>query len=61
MKYKVTSGLKDQAYLPHFFRTERPRNKGGLGKMDIPLLSDLTKQMSKDYGILIEEAGISLR
>ena len=29
--------------------------------MEIPLVSDLTKQISKDYGILLEEAGISLR
>ena len=29
--------------------------------MEIPLVSDLTKQISKDYGILIDEAGISLR
>ena len=43
------------------YRTEKPRNKGGLGKMEIPLVSDLTKQISKDYGILIDEAGISLR
>ena len=29
--------------------------------MDIDLLSDLTKNISKDYGVLIEDAGISLR
>lgn len=32
-----------------------------LGKLNFPLASDLTKQTSKDYGILIEEAGIALR
>ena len=25
--------------------------------MDIPLLADVTKQISKDYGVLIEEGG----
>ena len=43
-----------------YCRTELPRNKGGLGKMKIPILSDLTKDISRDYGILLE-AGMSLR
>ena len=38
-----------------------PRKKGGLGKMNIPLLSDITKQISRDYGVLLEEQGVSLR
>lgn len=29
--------------------------------MDIPLLADLTKNVSKEYEVLIEEAGIALR
>ena len=29
--------------------------------MNIPILSDLTKQISRDYGVLLEDAGISLR
>lgn len=29
--------------------------------MKIPILSDLTKQVSRDYGVLLEDAGISLR
>lgn len=29
--------------------------------MEYPLLSDLTKQISSDYGVLLEEAGIALR
>uniref|UniRef100_A0A8C5LF84 Thioredoxin-dependent peroxide reductase, mitochondrial n=1 Tax=Jaculus jaculus TaxID=51337 RepID=A0A8C5LF84_JACJA len=34
---------------------------GGLGHMNITLLSDLTKQISRDYGVLLEGAGIALR
>ena len=44
-----------------FYRTNLERNKGGLGKMKIPILSDITKQISKDYGILLEDQGVSLR
>lgn len=49
------------SHFSHLAWTERPRNKGGIGKMSIPILSDLTKQISRDYGVLLEDAGISLR
>lgn len=29
--------------------------------MNIPLLADKTKSIAKDYGVLIEEAGVALR
>jgi len=34
---------------------------GGLGPVNVPLLSDKNHQISKDYGVLIEEEGIALR
>lgn len=34
---------------------------GDLGQLAFPLASDMTKQVSQDYGVLIEEAGIALR
>lgn len=34
---------------------------GDLGKLTFPLAADLTKSLSSDYGVLIEEAGIALR
>jgi peroxiredoxin (alkyl hydroperoxide reductase subunit C) len=36
-------------------------NDGGLGGLDYPLASDITKQTCRDYGVLIEEEGIALR
>jgi peroxiredoxin 2/4 len=41
--------------------TNASRRDGGLGKINIPLLSDKNHQLSKDYGVLIEEEGIALR
>ena len=38
-----------------------PRKEGGLGPVKIPLLSDLTHKMSKDYGVYLEDAGHTLR
>ncbi|CAI2379677.1 unnamed protein product [Moneuplotes crassus] len=37
-----------------------PKEEGGLGGLDIPLLSDLTKSISEDYGVLLP-GGIALR
>ncbi|KAF2704046.1 peroxiredoxin TSA1 [Pleomassaria siparia CBS 279.74] len=37
------------------------RKDGGLGKVNIPLLSDKNHSLSKDYGVLIEDEGIALR
>lgn len=34
---------------------------GGLGPVDVPLLSDKNHQISREYGVLIEEEGIALR
>ena len=40
---------------------EQPRNKGGIGGLNIPLVADLNKTMSRDYGVLLEGPGIALR
>ena len=45
----------------HLAWINTPRDKGGLGNVNIPLLSDITKQISRDYGVLLEDEGISLR
>ncbi|KAF2240400.1 thioredoxin-like protein [Trematosphaeria pertusa] len=41
--------------------TNANKKDGGLGKIHIPLLADKNHQVSKDYGVLIEEEGIALR
>lgn len=45
----------------HLAWTQMSRKKGGLGKMNFPIMSDLTKSISEDYGVLLKGAGISLR
>jgi alkyl hydroperoxide reductase subunit AhpC len=52
------------SHFSHLAWTQTPRNKGGLGDMQIPILSDLTKSIARDYGVLIEEgedAGVAFR
>jgi peroxiredoxin 2/4 len=38
-----------------------PKNDNGLGQLNHPLAADITKQVARDYGVLIEEEGIALR
>ncbi|WP_172198875.1 MULTISPECIES: peroxiredoxin [Saccharibacillus] len=38
-----------------------PTEIGGLGKINFPLASDITKKVASDYGVLIEEEGVALR
>uniref|UniRef100_A0A8V0XIF6 thioredoxin-dependent peroxiredoxin n=1 Tax=Gallus gallus TaxID=9031 RepID=A0A8V0XIF6_CHICK len=45
----------------HLAWINTPRKQGGLGPMKIPLLSDLTHQISKDYGVYLEDQGHALR
>ena len=35
--------------------------QGGLGGLKYPLLSDFTKTVATDYGVLIEQSGVALR
>ncbi|KAL5010482.1 hypothetical protein ScPMuIL_012787 [Solemya velum] len=45
----------------HLAWINMPRNKGGLGPMKIPLLSDITHDISKAYGVFLQDLGHSLR
>jgi len=49
------------SHFSHLAWINTPRKSGGLGEMKIPILADLTKKISQDYGVLLEEAGIALR
>jgi alkyl hydroperoxide reductase subunit AhpC len=44
-----------------YYRINTPRRQGGLGPIRIPLLSDLNHQISKDYGVYLEDSGHTLR
>ncbi|MBD2844223.1 peroxiredoxin [Paenibacillus sp. IB182496] len=38
-----------------------PVNDNGLGELNFPLAADITKQVAREYGVLIEEEGVALR
>ena len=54
-------GVSVDSHFSHEKWTQQPRSEGGIGEMEIPLVADLTKQISKDYGVLFEEMGVALR
>lgn len=51
----VDSGFTHLAWI------KTDRKAGGLGTINIPLLSDLTHRISKDYGVYIDDLGHTLR
>lgn len=54
-------GCSVDSKFSHLAWTQQPRNEGGLGNINYPLMQDITKQIARDYGVLIEEAGVALR
>ncbi len=45
----------------HLAWKNTPVNKGGIGNVQFPMVADLTKQIARDYDVLIEGAGVALR
>ncbi len=59
-------GVSVDSVFSHLAWTQLPRNKGGLGPMAVPLIGDISKAMSHDFGMLVEDAdddmdGVALR
>lgn len=53
-------GCSVDSKFTHLSWIQTPRNKGGLGKLEYPLLADLTKKIGTDYGVLLP-GGMTLR
>lgn len=57
---EIVAVSTDSAYSHRAWIQTAP-DKGGLGDIKYPLASDITKDVSRDYGVLIEDKGIALR
>jgi alkyl hydroperoxide reductase subunit AhpC len=53
-------GCSIDSQFSHLAWIQTPRNQGGLGGLTYPLVADLTKKISADYGVLLE-GGVALR
>jgi len=54
-------GVSTDSKFSHLAWINTPRKEGGLGGLKYPLMADFNKVVSKDYGVLLEDAGIALR
>jgi peroxiredoxin 1 len=57
----VVIGVSTDSHFCHLAWINTPRKQGGLGPMNIPLLSDKSCKIARDYGILDEETGVPFR
>lgn len=54
-------GVSVDSHFSHIAWRDVPRSKGGIGAVDYPLVSDLDKSISKNYGVLIDAPNVALR
>lgn len=54
-------GVSVDSQFSHLAWQNQSRKAGGIGQLKYPLLADITKKISRDYGVLLENEGISLR
>lgn len=54
-------GVSTDSHFSHLAWINMPRKDGGLGGLKYPLLSDFNKSIARDYGVLVENAGLALR
>ncbi|PWA82022.1 thioredoxin-like fold protein [Artemisia annua] len=54
-------GVSVDSVFSHLAWVQTDRKSGGLGDLNYPLVSDVTKTISKAFNVLIEDQGIALR
>jgi peroxiredoxin 2/4 len=54
-------GVSVDSVYSHRAWIQTPRDANGVAGLCYPLASDITKSVSRDYGVLIEESGVALR
>lgn len=53
-------GVSIDSKFSHLAWRNTPIEKGGIGAIEFPLLSDITKEIARDYGVLVNDA-VALR
>ncbi len=53
-------GVSVDSHYTHLAWKKTPTTEGGLGQVRFPLVADLTKQIARDYGVLLAD-GVALR
>jgi peroxiredoxin (alkyl hydroperoxide reductase subunit C) len=53
-------GISVDSKFSHYAWRNTPIEKGGIGTIEFPLLSDMTKEIARDYGVLVNDS-VALR
>lgn len=53
-------GVSVDSKFSHYAWRNTPIEKGGIGAIEFPLVSDITKEIARDYGVLVDDA-VALR
>lgn len=53
-------GVSVDSKFSHLAWRKTPLDQGGIGSINFPLVSDITKEISRDYGVLVNDA-VALR
>ena len=54
-------GISIDSVYSHLSWLATPKNKGGIAGVSYTLISDITKNIAREYGVLNEDAGVALR
>ncbi|RME37302.1 MAG: peroxiredoxin [Planctomycetota bacterium] len=54
-------GASIDSQYTHLAWQQKPRSEGGLGKINYPMIADVTHNLARSYNVLIEEKGVALR
>ena len=54
-------GASIDSVFSHMAWLNKPKAQGGIEGVTFPLISDINKTMSRDYGVLDEEQGVAFR
>ena len=60
LNVKVVAVSVDSQFTHSAWRNTSPKD-GGLGPVNFPMVADMTKQIARDYDVLIEQDGVALR
>ena len=48
-------GVSTDSHFTHLAWIKTPRTQGGVGKLNIPLVADISKKISRSFGVLVED------
>ncbi|MFP4473337.1 MAG: peroxiredoxin [Candidatus Omnitrophota bacterium] len=54
-------GVSTDSHFSHLAWLNTPKSQGGIQGVEYPLVADFTKQVSRDYEVLLDEEGVALR